>query len=899
MQKSNAVVVRGILIFLLMIAFLISFSSKIVIAPSHPVYIDPETGKIIDPITGEEIITEDINSWEDVFFTKEHEDEEEFQDFDEGLTHGDFFYFFDRWWDYNFEDPELVIQEKILEIQVEIEEGDYVDAGDSAEQLVNAIEKHEDSINDVEGIDNIIEEELTVLQQDDILDEIKVGLVEAVDAGEITTEDASATHIDDVLTQFASLESAVETQKDELEELVALETGTTELEVELKVTNVLEEEAGLNDVFEQEVTEEFQAAEASLEEIKLEAETALEEGIIDEATFNEIHTITDDIELKLQKCEYNYNLDEFREAFEDLVEAEESILNVDEILTHYEELETLSEEDRINLEPQIEGDLSDLLEIVEFHHDEIEEENTEFVIEYEEVKDELISTLPEDEQYKYESMYERSKNVIELAEKLKDEYNNIDFERLMVEVGEEEASRILIEKFAQEYEIAYGEPFIPPGISHEAIELDVFPLGLPPIDIKEGEGVGKEVGGFVEGYTYTNPQSKFEYTFYRDHYFFKTPAGIEYEVKYNEDYVFPEAYKQGNEVHTYTLEDGTIHTYTPTGYKVTLPDGTEQTYKYDIGDTYSTSSGEKFTYKPTGYEFYTGESNIPYDYHPEWNTFVSSNGWIYKPEGERYGEIIYDNAEQDYSHEDPETGEIWTYNPEKDRWNSDKGNTYTPSLVYYPAGWEDEGSYTTDEGEEWDYDESKGRWVSSTGKTYEPSLTSYTDETSGDTWTYKYNEARGEYIYQSSTGEHLSYDYDPSKGTWAYQSTTSGQYYDYVPGSYDYDKGSYVVPESSGEGYQGSYYNVVYDSTSGYYYYDPSYTGEDYSGSYQSGEGYSGSYYGGGSYQTGDYYGGESYSGGHESYSGGSYGGESGGSSGDYGGGGTGYTIAVLLFVRF
>ncbi|MEK6852953.1 MAG: hypothetical protein AABX59_03675, partial [Nanoarchaeota archaeon] len=746
-MKAILALVVSALMFTQILAFM-----PLIAAPSHPVFIDGDGTDII---------------------------------YDGGTTPDDPFYFLDTMFD-GLQSPESVTAEKLAEFRQMIEEGRYEEAEEAAHEFFQALDNYEEKVDTISDVETIVEHEALVLSHEGYVEGIKELLVAAVDSGEIIEEQASATGIDQVQEEIVEAVNDVELQKEEVIETVALDAGITKLEVELDIVEPLEEDAGITDYYSQDVSEELPALDAALSEIKQEFEAAKDAGeVVNEVAIEEV---IEAAELKLQSSENEYEHGQYDDAFDKLTDAEHLILNADLLLEEKPIGILPSEEQQARIEVEVEQLNVDPESI----RAEIEAEERSYVEDYENIREELRDKYP-DRYEDFESRYEIGKKAIELAEKLKDEYS-VEYERLSAEQGAAEATRILTERFAEEFQRVYGEPFIPPGyVPPEGVEIT--PIGT--LDIG---------GGFIEGHEYVDPVSGYTYTFHGNYYEYETPYGFEYSEKYPEGYVPPTTYKEGNEIYTYQTEseEGTVtYTYTATGYEVTKPDGTKETYAYPEG-TYQVHGGGEFVYEPTGFEYHPPEGEtITYEYNPEYKTYASSTGIVYTPEeGTYWHDYHFDYDESAGKYEYDYGTEGWTYDPNTNLWTSASGETYTPSATTYaPVGYESSGGYTTEHGETWTYDSSSGTWTSSSGTSYTQSSGEYTGS-SGESYTYAYDPATGSYTYSYPSGETYSYTYDPSTGSYSYTGPSGESYSGYSEGSYSggsYDSGSYSGGYSGGD----------------------------------------------------------------------------------------------------
>ena len=913
----------------------LSLAIPAVIAPSHPVYIDPKTGETIDDAL----------------------------DTDPGITPDSIWYGFERWWediqvataDTKEEQAALLqslMQERYAEFHQMIEQGEpgisehivseFAELEESLAEIVEGIEPTE------ENLDFLHEIEETALEQENIREMLEQNMENLVAAGELSEEQAENL-ADGLQEEITDVQAAVEAQEEEIADAIAEEQGITHLEAEFQV-EAAEEEAGLAEQHRGEVEEELAEVQQQLEQVQADLAQAVAEGIDVPPVATELLA---EAQARLDECQNALADGRFGESFGQFTAAEHLLDNAERFL---------------------EGEVSreELIEVVESTQEQRIENEQEYVDEYEENVDDWSDEFPEYED-DFEDWYEQGQKAIELDGALSDTYVAQQADQMRAEGRtEQEIFETLGAQFRSEYERLYGETFVPPvfGVDGEHAFPDPLftggvddgsvydprlePGGIYGPKLKDfsdfpADGVNTK-GGFVEGYVYTDPVTGYKYEFTEKGYTYTTPLGLVYEETFPEGFSVPPAYEQGNEKHSYTTEtpEGPVtYNYYATGYDGTLADGTTETYAYPEGG-YNVVGGGFFEHSATGFDFrYGGELNH-YDYNPVYDTFIGAEGAVYRPPEGTYfhgEEFNYDYDNQWYGYEDDE-GEAWTYNPETNTWTSPTGETHSPdAYTVAPVGHEGEGEYSTDTGEVWSWDEATGTWSNTGGDKYQPGTGNWE---SGIGKTYEFDHSTGQFLdpetgdvardvvwsgvtwyfdteansWTSNTGEvydgvggiatppgggghpgdfedSVDWSYDASTGTW----TAPGWNFDAATGEWSSpDGGSFYDPDGNPTGYyseDGSFqswdsvgpverYAAPEDEGSYAGSYDGSYSG-DYSGTY-TGD-YSGGYVGGyegGSYSGGGYTGGHdagSYSGGD---SGGSYsGGDSGGSapSGDGGGG--------------
>ncbi len=760
----------SLLVSLILIVSLAPF----VIAPSHPVelVLDKE-GNVI----GTTDIATGITEYHETTYT-----------LSAGMTPDSPFYFIDTFFD-TFASPEDVAAEKLGEMQVMIEEGNYEEAGVAAGHAQTAIEEVQTIVEQADTVGEVVEEEVLVLSYDQVVEDLKETLVTAVDAGTITEEQAAATGIDEVQEQVVEFADTVDEQKDEVIETIAADTGQTSLEAEVEVLGAAEEAAGVSEVHENEVEAELPAAQIAVEQIEAEFEAALAAGteFPNEAAISQL---IDEASVQLESCENAFEHERDGEAFGRLTAAEALINNVEQLI---EVVEFTDEAER----EEVLAELSDIQAEREAEEAERIDEASDFVADYEQVGDEFADKHPELAE-DYDDYKEQMEKVMALAEKLSTEYQS-EYDKLVAEgSSEEEATAVLSDRFAQEYLNAYGEPYIPPGTFFN----DVPGEGLVPAD----PGLAAAGGGFVEGFVYEDPASGYKYEMLADGWRYTTPLGEVYDQNFPEGYTPPKAYTEGNEIHSYKVEtpEGTVeYTYTATGYEVVNPDGTKETFAYPEGD-YTFSGGGGCSIKPTGFEITTEEGGqtkeVKYDYNPEFNTYVSSTGTVFAAYDaslhSNYIQYQGDTNQYSYSY----SGATWNYDPATSSWSSSTGETYKPeATTVAPVGYESTGTYTTYTGETWNYDSSTNSWTSSTGE-------SHTGYTAGEpsSYTYSYDTSTGSYSYTDpSTGQTTTYSGTYESGG-TYTGTESGGYT--APSG---DTGGSPAPSGGGDGGGGGMGHVI------------------------------------------------------------------------------------------
>ncbi len=578
-----------------------------------------------------------------------------------------------------------------------------------------------------------------------------------VTAGELSAERAEnlARALEEEIT---NVQTAVENQEEVIVDAIAEEQSITHLDAKFQIEAV-EVKAGLADEYREEVEEELAQVQLQLERVQADLAQAVAQGTDVPAAATELVA---EAQARLDECQNAYADGRYGESFGQFTAAKHLLDNAEGFL---------------------EGDVSsqELVDLVEFTQEQEIEDSQEYLDEYEESLDRWIEQHPEYAD-NFDNWAQQSRNELALYLAVSEE----SFQQLQTQLQEEgkndeEIFETLTQYYRDEYERAFGLPYVPPVI--EVVDEGSYydPDGFNRNrEIKEllSDQISTK-GGFVQDYTYTDPLTGYVYEFTEEGYTYTTPLGLKYEEKFPEEFVVPTAYEQGNEQHSYTKETSegiaTYHYYA-TGYDVTLPDGRIETFAYPPG-SYDLPEGGLFNYHPTGFEFRHDEEAIWYDYNPVYDTFVREDGEIYRPgEGVYFHEAMdYNYDDQRYEFADPR-GTLWTYDPETHAWSSSDGEVYTPdATVIAPIGHEDEGDYQTELGEAWTWDEATQVWESNAGDVYHPESNTWKpgEITAEVNERYTFDPATGQYL-DAQTGEPsanviwsgVTWIYDSNENSW-------------------------------------------------------------------------------------------------------------------------------------
>ena len=700
-------------------------------------------------------------------------------------------------------------QERIAELNVMVQEGNYEGVKEAIEETHDDIQTLQEYTEQIEKTEENVElvnnlEKQAILNENHI-EEVHTELEQKVQTQEITTETLNDLNLETLEGGFAHIQETLEETKEFIAETIAQEQGITEIEAEIKIEE-LESEQGLTELKEAEVKDEIIDLGKTIDEIESKYEELSKTGELE-----------NDAEIKLivEECKTSYQISKDGYQHKNIDQAFEYVSKVEDLVTKAEQ----------SLNGEIsESEIEEIVEDIEEDKLILDEEAEEFINEYKEHKEELGEKYPDkiDEFDYYSEKFEKI-NII--REKIEEEYSDGKKWEELKEEGksDEEINKVFIELFAQEYRNVYGEDYLPPGFTKEEEELEVIPIGeidpgfnqrgFIPIETEEDSrrlSQIESIGGFLEGYDYEDPVTGYEYEFTKDGYRYTTPLGLIYSEKYPEGYEAPEGYEKGNEVHSFiekTDEGSRIYSYFATGYEVVEPDGSVETFSYPEGK-YEVNGGGEIEIESTGYEVTTEEGEEKkYDYNPKFENYVSKDGTIFTPtEGGsvHQEEIEYSKDSNSYLY--THSGESWIYDPGSNTWTSSDGQTYKPeTTTLAPVGFEHEGEFTTLGGEEWTYDTSSGTWKSSTtGESYKPGTHEY-KSSEGESWSYDsatgtWKSPTGE-THEGSTnptsdGSATSWTFDAATGAWS-SPTTSGT------DSWSYDPATGAWSSSTGESHTG------------------------------------------------------------------------------------------------
>ena len=688
--------------------------------------------------------------------------------------------------------------ERLSEIHVMIQEGNYAAAEKAtieAKNILNSAGTHvgelKSSTKDLTGLQedgkNIIGLQKEFIDNSRYVDSIKDSLKEKIDKGEIT-QDQAARITNEIQTGTAGLQKDIADKKDELIESAAKGGNVPIQEAKIAVENE-EEKQGITEDYKKEVNQKnIDTLSASIVQIEKDVAIAVKDGRKEEA--NAMNTLLENAKLKLQISQDALDRGDYGKAFGQFNAAEHLTLNADKLTS--KKFSDLTDDEKKLINENLGKDAQKTIE-------EQGNQNKKFADDYEKYKEELLSKYPEKRE-EFEKQFELARRVSELGDKLKTDYPK-EIDKLKSDgKSEEEAAKILSERYNDEYRKAYGEDYIPPGFVKDD-------SSVTRIDADTKIDSAKVGGGFVEGQEYTDPATGYQYEFSKDSYNYVTPSGEKYDQKYPEGYK-PETYTRGDEVHNYKQDtpQGTYeYKYSTTGYEVVNPDGTSEKYAYPQGK-YDVVGGGEINQKATGFEYKTSDGkSVNYDYNPQFKNYVASDGKVYAPDVSAHEEKTqYEGNKKVYSYS--YGADTWNYDPSSNKWTSSSGQTYTPSATTgAPIGHEDQKEYKTETGVIWNYDSTSGAWKSSDGKSYTPPPSSY----------YSYDSQKGQYV-DAKGNTYSKEDYsqrggvsDASGKTWNYDSSagkwtsSTGESYNPYSGTTTTSGGQTTTNYNSG-GYQYS-----------------------------------------------------------------------------------------------
>ncbi|MEK6937306.1 MAG: DUF5667 domain-containing protein [Nanoarchaeota archaeon] len=738
------------------------------------------------------------------------------------------------------------LEERHAEMEAMYQQENYDAMATVSEEIQETSESLQETVADIppteENLPTIHSVEEQLIYQEEHIETIHEALETQVQSGTLSAETVQEISFTAMEESAVAVQAESENTEDLIVDTIAQEQGITTIEAQLQVEQQAED-TGLLDLQEAEVGSELRELSQSITQLEEQLGTLRQEGT-ELPNDNQLDQILDESRTQLERCEDYLSHGEIDHAFAELTSSEQL---------------TLTAEQAVNQEPDFDySELVDLAEEVEQEQQERIDEAEEYIEEYSEISDELAQNYP-DRADDFAYFNEQSEKVREISEKFEEVFGSQRDSLISEGKSAEEADQILGERWNQEYRLAYGEEFLPPGIEGEIDPgFAVIPvydgdgnylglrnpdnIGSEPVFDEHGFPIGvdsgsvvlpeefKVEGGFVKGHEYEDPVSGHKYEITDNGWKYTTPAGITYEESWPEGYTPGQenSYEKGNEIHQSfekTDEGTVIYNYFATGYEVVLPDGTTETHSYPKGE-YESLSGEKIEIEPTGFKVDSGEESSEqyshkYEYNPEFDNYAAKldSGELatfWAPEGASEHDKFDYVADANY-YAYVSGGESWIYNPAAGSWQSSGGETYKPeATTLAPVGHEGAHAYTTPTGETWTYDAATGSWGSSTGESYNQGTNHYQSaegqawsyDSSTGAWTSPTGETHTDTAYtpgtEAATG--VSWSYDSSTGSWG---SSTG-----VSWSYDSSTGAWTSPtgETHTDTMSGTYTGTTTDS---------------------------------------------------------------------------------------
>ncbi len=685
---------------------------------------------------------------------------------DPGTLPDSFLWKVDIWWEgVTNVPPDEQLRERLAEAHIELTAGNIDAAQDAiaaAQPEMQAVEQGVEALEgNADNFDDYVEHTEEAVSFGEQVDALTYDLEQAVAVGIVAADSPVADAIDNLQDAATEVQDVVADLRDGIVDDIAKDQDVTHIEAENTLED-REEAAGVAAVHEAEVRDELDDAQEELNQLEQHIDTTTAAGgTVDTATAHLFYEAS----LRLEHAEEAVADESWGEAFGQLTAAEHLAGNAQNHL----EGEPLPPE----LDPTA-------------VQTERQEDNQQFELELE-ADPALLTANPE-----------LSDNLEQTQqEALVDERVDVLLQEGQPAVEVYDAATQEITKF-----VYSEEPFTPPGI------------------VVEG-GKATTEGGFVEGFTYVDSASGIQYTFTDDGWDYQTSFGIPHEEDFPEGFTIPDAFATGTEQHSYTTPDGNTYTYSAVGYSISKPDGTTESFAYDLGK-YALPDGGKLEIDPIGYSFFNerGREDARMEYVPEFGTYVSAkDGTVFRMHSIHEEAIQYDYDTHNYVFDPARAAQFlgeqysqyagfapegaggpggssgpggpgrgglvshdeWTYEPVANTWTNEKtGEVHAAQVAMIaPIGHEDTGSYSTATGETWSYDTATGAWTSGKGEQFISEggkVTGAYHDISGKTYEYGHE---GTYT-DSSTG--VAWSYDASSHAWTSESGTTGTSTGTAPG---------------------------------------------------------------------------------------------------------------------
>ncbi|MEK6950260.1 MAG: hypothetical protein AABX13_00870, partial [Nanoarchaeota archaeon] len=586
---------------------------------------------------------------------------------DPGITPDSIWYRLEPWWERTFESNVDHTRERFAEMQAMLTAGNQEAASRAGEGVRQSLTFLQGQVERAPQ-EQVLDQEGQVFEYERYMQKMQ----------EFGAAPEALQEIDDVLTETQVL---INLREEEIKEEIVQGQGLSYLEAEAQVEQA--EEERFSEEFQSRITVE------NLQELHTELDTARTEFAAAARAGQEIPqaqalgTLLEEATEKVLQADAAWEAGQIGRAYGLRTAAEHLLENADNFLNEKTGEEKVKRV--IGLANRIQ---------------EQDESRNQRLIEVIGLSDGLASFPPEQREQMIQAA--KTQQLIQQRHQVQEEKRT----QLQEEgKSKEEVARTLMEDFAREYEHIYGEKYyLPPVAAEPEVADETFFLVLA----EQAAERLKETKGVVEGVPYPDPYTKYEYTFTEEGYEYKTPLGIEHEVKTPE---IKDALQQaenpfetGTEVLSKVVEtpDGPVeYRYTATGYEVRLPDGETEAKAYDVGK-HELPGGGLIEVKPYGFEIVKegGERKI-YDYHPEYKNFVSTDGYVYMPPE---GTAVQQEVQYDYgtgtftfARGGGKEGGKWNYDPTSRVWSEERaevgrtitleGKTFTVDAA---KGWVDE-----------------------------------------------------------------------------------------------------------------------------------------------------------------------------------------------------------------
>ncbi|MBI5797853.1 hypothetical protein HZA98_03030 [Candidatus Woesearchaeota archaeon] len=674
-----------------------------------------------------------------------------------GMTPDSSFYFVDRFFDV-FQSSSSLQAEKLGEMTTMLMQGNYVDAGRAADAYASAAAGSSfSSSGDAQGF---AQDEYAVYTHSQYVDTLKQELVKAVDSGELTADQASASGIDTVQSSAADVQSVLADARESYVEEQAAQDGVTRLEEKILLEES-ESSLGLDTAVDESLQTDIPAAGVALAQADAQIKELLQSSEMPAESKLGLEKASSEIQLHLDAAQQAKDHGLTGEAYAEYSRAQDMLLKVDGY-----------SQDREGLFSGVyDSELHDFSGEIDSDRAQREESYKNWKNELDSSKDSLQTKYPAyGESINW--IYGVSADGVDATQRIDGGYQGQYNTLIQDGKTADEAQLVMEQRTGQEYQHVYGDPYIPPGFTWVELSGAVVPTASDTSD----------AGIYVQGYGYTDPATGYDYSFSDSGYTYTTPFGDDYTAEFTVE-KDANGFQDGSEEYSYvdkTPAGDVRYDYTATGYSVTDENGQVQTYSYPEGD-YKTTSGDGVKIDTFGFTVDpTDGGSVVYQYNPEYKNYVSSAGTVYvPPHGASVHEqgVTYAGDKSTYNYVSGD-GATWTYAADSGQWKSSDGKTYVPPVTSVaPTGHEGQGRYVSDSGKVWNYDTVSGQWAGT-----------------------------------DPTGQRVSWGYDSKSGTWT---SAEGAAYNpavnYYTNTYNAGSSSGLAAVGASTTYNGETYTVTAD----------------------------------------------------------------------------------------